>query len=107
MIERIKTFSQRMPKIYPKVDEFDFSKLESMINPNAHFTHFCKDSDGVKYHGLTDDQGRKDGVGMSVNSDGRVYEGGWAENLYHGPGRLIDEENTVIIGVWEQGHANG
>lgn len=41
--------------------------------------------------------GKRNGFGKFVYSSGRTYEGYWKDNLFHGEGTLIYEENKNVI----------
>lgn len=106
-MKKIMPFVRIMPKIFAGDFNFDMSLEESVSESNSSYIYFKTDTDGVKYHGQTNASGMKDGVGISVDLDGKVYFGGWYQDKYHGPGCLIDKENTVILGNWDNGFANG
>jgi hypothetical protein len=65
-------------------------------------------TDGEYYAGQFRAGGRggfKDGVGVYVFADGRVYEGQWLNDLRHGYGVQWEANGTVFhAGVWANGN---
>lgn len=50
--------------------------------------------------------GLRHGRGRQVFEDG-VYDGWWKDDLYHGPGKLIQNEDDVFIGSFANGKKHG
>ena len=46
---------------------------------------------------------RRSGEGVYKYSNGCVYSGGFANNLRHGYGQLIQPNGEIIYGWWEWG----
>ena len=44
---------------------------------------------------------------MAIDKEGCIYEGSWSQNNYHGFGRLIDLNNVISLGNWENGQFTG
>lgn len=45
----------------------------------------------------------KEGVGIFVWPDGRVYEGHWKDGKQHGYGRYYNQNNEEKYGFWNNG----
>ena len=44
-----------------------------------------------------------DGQGTFSWTDGRIYKGGWRNNMPHGNGKMVSSSGEIKLGLWENG----
>ncbi len=57
---------------------------------------------GIVYEGQQID-GRMEGYGTMIFSNGSKYEGQLEDGFFHGEGKMILEDGTAIDGIWDHG----
>ena len=102
------TFVSYAMQIKEQLPPFDY---EPMPSPNSNKRRVKKPvvrlADGNEYEGEWDLEGKKDGRGMQIYSDGSIYEGYWTADLPDGRGRLIHANGDVYAGEWKADKAHG
>jgi hypothetical protein len=64
-------------------------------------------SDGNKYFGCTDVEGRFNGKGKYLLADGSYYSGDWVNNKREGSGKFKSSEGSLYIGDWVNNKMDG
>jgi hypothetical protein len=83
----------------------DIKKPDRKANTGRIWTDF-KDDYGSHYIGQILN-GKPDGEGTLIRSDGHVYTGGWRNGEYHGHGKHTRKDGTTIEGHHVDGHVDG
>jgi hypothetical protein len=64
-------------------------------------------SDGNKYFGCTDVEGRFNGKGKYLLADGSYYSGDWVNNKREGSGKFKSSDGSLYIGDWVNNKMDG
>jgi len=59
-----------------------------------------KDEKGYYYGLVNKETSLREGLGISVNVDGSLYEGSWLNNQSNGRARLIHSDGDIYDGEW-------
>ena len=56
----------------------------------------------MKYEGILDSRGFKNGFGKLIYENGSIYEGEWKTDKRDGYGKFVDNDQNFYYGYWKK-----
>ena len=98
-----------LDKINPKINSFEIptEKLEKELKSNIIKLPLIKMNDGGLYEGNWNLEGEKEGFGICIYNDEKIYKGLWKNGNFDEFGCLFNNKNNYYIGQFSNGIAKG